>query len=219
MQEDQHDICFLGLKCRDHLLGKPTPTYLGGIERQLATLGRELTKAGWKVAFITFDEQAEVRTHDGITILPAYDPRAGVRLLRFLHPRMSSIWRAMKFANARCHVQMGRGVEVFVLGLGCRLLWGRKPRRFVFMTASDADCQAKLTTTKSHADRVLYKIGIRMADEIAAQTLQQQAMLHAEFGLPSTVLKLPYVPIKPASTAPKRGCSIAISKHRPNHAN
>ena len=189
--EYKHDICFVGLKCYDLLSRAPLPRYLGGIERVLVTLARGLARQGVKVAFITYDEgQKDGEVLDGITIYKAYAPEKGIKGLRFVHPRMTSIWSAMKSADAKAYFQMGAGVETFVTRTGAH--WLMRKRRFVYCIASDANCDPALPALKSSREKKLYLWGLRKADDIVSQTGVQAERLKKAFGLESVVIPMPF---------------------------
>ena len=184
------DICFVGLKCYDLLANRPTPKYLGGIEKVLVALAKALARSGASVAFVTYDEgQPDIEVHDGVSVLKAQNATAGLPLLRLLHPRMTLMWRAMRKANASCYFQMGRGVETFATAVGVRLSAG-KPA-FVYCVASDLDCQSDLAGLTTFHERVLYRVGLRMATRIVVQTRRQAAMLEENHSLLSEVIPMP----------------------------
>ncbi|MDX1693999.1 MAG: glycosyltransferase family 4 protein [Ketobacteraceae bacterium] len=189
--EYKHDICFVGLKCYDLLARAELPRYLGGIERVLVTLARGLVKQGVRVAFITYDEgQRDGECLDGITVYKAYDPDSGIRGLRFIHPRMTSIWAAMRRADAGAYIQMGAGVETFVTRTGAHWLTNR--RRFIYCIASDANCDPALPAISSNREKRLFLWGLRHADKIVSQTRVQAERLRKSFGLDSVVVPMPF---------------------------
>ena len=187
MPDHDHDICIVGLKCYDLLVGAAVPRYLGGIEKQLVSLAQGLVESGKRVAFITYDHgQEDEIVCDGITIYKSYAPTAGLPFLRFVHPRMTLHWRAMRKADAAVYLQMGAGSETGVTALGCR-----KSGKFVYLVASDADCAKKLSMLPRLRERLLYKYGLYAAVDVVAQSRRQQVMLNNSFSIHAKLLPLP----------------------------
>lgn len=184
------EICFVGLKCYDLLSKKPIPQYLGGIEKQLVSLGRELVRRGHKVSFITYahDEVGDERI-DGIAIFKAYSLKSGIRWLRFIYPRMIKLWLAMRRANARIYVQMGAGNETGEVAIGSKLILRR--RQFIFCVASDMDGEMSLSQLKSRVERFLYRIGLRFADLVIAQTAHQKTLFNSNFKKKTSIIRMP----------------------------
>jgi glycosyltransferase involved in cell wall biosynthesis len=189
----RYDVCVVGLKCLDHLAGSSTPRFLGGIERQLALLGRLLAADGLRVAFIVYDHgQGELIHVDGVDVHAAYPSDAGWPGLRFLHPRSTGLWSAMRRADARVYLQMGAGDETGRVALGRQLLG--HGRSFVYFVASDGDCVRELPFLRHRRARVLYRYGLTRADRVVVQTGRQQAMLERDFGIGGALARLPIVP-------------------------
>lgn len=188
----RHDVCFVGLKCYDLLSGAEVPRYLGGVEKQLVALARGMVDAGMKVAFITYDHgQRNVEMVDGITIIKSFAQEAGLPGLRFLHPRMTVLWSAMKKANAAIYIQMGSGSETGQVAMGSRGFAGLR-RKFVFCIASDADCVADLPFLPVRRERVLYRYGLKKADLVISQTTAQQKLMLETFAKQSNVIPMPF---------------------------
>jgi glycosyltransferase involved in cell wall biosynthesis len=192
----RYDVCFVGLKCLDHLTRSSTPRFLGGIERQLALVGHLLAEEGLRVAFIVYDDgQGPLVRAGGVDAHAAYRLRDGWPGLRFVHPRSTRLWSAMRRVDARVFLQMGAGDETGRVALGRRLIGGT--RSFAYLVASDADCVRSLPGVRHRRARLLYRYGLAQADRVVAQTGRQQAALESEFGTESVVLRLPIQP--PAS--------------------
>jgi len=182
-----HDICIVGLKCYDLLAEVPSPRYLGGVEKQLVSLARGLRRAGLRVAFITYDHgQPDREIRDGIVLFKSFAPAEGWPVLRFVHPRMTKLRRAVKRASAFINIQMGAGVETGVVAFACK-----NTKKFIYLVASDADCERSLPFLHYRRERLLYRYGLSSADLIISQTKSQQNMLRSNLGTSSTVLPLP----------------------------
>lgn len=188
-KDKRHDVCIVGLKCYDLLARNPVPKYLGGVERILVAFARSLVFKGLRVAFVTFDEgQPDVEILDGITVIKAHDAEAGMPLLRLVHPRMTFVWRAMAKANARTYIEMGAGVETFAAAMGARRVPGS---RFIYCVASNMDCEAELSGIHVAHEKLLYRRGLQMADQIVCQTQTQAEMLQQHYGRSSAVILMP----------------------------
>lgn len=188
----KHDICILGLKCYDHLVGKDVPRYLGGIEKQLTHLARVLVQRGYRVAFITFDEgQEDGMTDGGVTLFKSFCATSGIPILRSAYPRFWKIRAAMKRADAAVYLQMGAGIETAWVAWGTRTL-SMVGRRFVFAVASDKDCQSQAPHLTSVMERKGYLMGLQSSKVVLAQTQTQAEKLKTNFGIVSHITPLPH---------------------------
>lgn len=182
-------VCFIGLKCFDHIAEKPVPQYLGGIETQLAVLAKGLRLQRCDVSLITFDHgQGEREIFEGVTVFKSYSPTGGLRGVRGFS-RTVRLWSAMRRADADVYLQMGAGDETGLTALGCKLK-PRRAARFVFCLASDADCHGPLGAKRFGVETALYRYGIKRASLIISQTQTQQRNFESAFGLKSSVIPM-----------------------------
>ena len=187
-------VCIVGLKCFDQIAGNPIPRYLGGIETQLVVLAKGLVKEGCQVSLITYDHgQEDALNFDGVTVFKTHGPDDGVPLMRWLHPRSTRLWKAMRRADANIYLQMGAGSETGRVALGCRMTNDRS-RRFVFCLASNADYGARLTAGRFGWEGKLCGYGFRNADLIVAQTMHQRDGLRQALGLESQIIPMAIAP-------------------------
>lgn len=185
-----YDICIVGLKCWGNVSGARDPQYIGGIETDLVTLARLLAADGKRVALIVYDEgQPAIVDVDGIMVFSSFSASAGLPLLRFLFPRATGILRTVSRIRSRYVVQMGAGVETGWTAIATK--WLARGRRFVFLAGSDTDCMASLPRLDLLRERAVYRIGLKLADRVLAQTDTQAALLKSEFDIPAEVLRLP----------------------------
>ena len=142
----------------------------GGAELQQAMIARAAARRGVDSSFVTLDVgQGREIVVDRLRILAAYRREQGVPGLRFFHPRLSGLYRALRRADA----------DVYFLACGDGFLgvvaWivRRLPRRQI---------------TSTFKDPWLYRYGIRRVDVVLAQTEQQREMLRRNFGIESEVV-------------------------------
>jgi len=162
--------------------------HVGGIETQAALMARWFAGRGYDVSMIALDEgQSDGIKVDGVCILKTSSRDAGIRGLRFLHPRWTSLCQAMKRADADVYYY-----NCGDLGLGQVVAWCRRYRKkSVYSVASDPDCDVRLPVLRPLRERVLYKYGLRHVDSIIVQTQHQQQMLRDGFGRDSIVIPMP----------------------------
>lgn len=194
--DSKPSICFVSLDNFAALVDDPKFGHIGGAEIQQALIGRELAKRGYPVSFITLDHgQDNEMEIDGMRIIKAYEPNVGIRMLRFLHPRLTSLWRAMRRADADIYYQRTQDSITGIVAAFCR----RHRRKFVFAVASDACCVVSLPYCTARHERVFCRYGLRRANLIIAQTVTQQKLLRENFGVDSTVIP---------NCAPDYGCCL-----------
>ncbi len=187
-------ICFVALDNFAALVDDPKFGHIGGAEIQQVLIGRELAKRGYRVIFVTLDHgQDNEMEIDGMRIIKAYDQHVGIPVLRFLYPRLTSLWRAMRRADADIYYQRTSDSITGIVAAFCR----RHRRRFVFAVASDASCIFSLSYCTTRHERAFCRYGIRRANLVIAQTATQQKLLRENFGVDSIVIP---------NCAPNYGC-------------
>lgn len=167
-------ICFLGLDNLPVLAREFGHHVIGGEQVQQTLLARAMAKRGMNVNMVVFDYgQADGRSFDAITTHRAYREQAGLPVLRFVHPRWSKMWSAMRRADADVYYVSSAGMQLGLVALFCR--W--HGRRFIFRVAHDSDCEPDQLLVKFWRDKKLYEYGLKRADCILVQTPHQQKRL------------------------------------------
>jgi glycosyltransferase involved in cell wall biosynthesis len=162
--------------------------HIGGVERQTSFMARWLAARGHRVSLITWDEgQRDGVEIDGVRILKICKQDEGIRGVRFIHPRWTSLNKALRRADADVYYQNCGEYVTGQIALWCRF----KKRRFVYSVAANADCQADLPLMPKLRERILYRYGLRNADRIVVQTQIQQQMLVRNFGCDPVVIPMP----------------------------
>jgi len=177
-------ICFVALTAYNLLSGLKSIRNIGGAEVQQLQIATWLVRQGYSVSFVTLDHgQPGGIIIDGIKVFKAYAKEDGIRGLRFIYPRWSGVWAAMARADADVYYQRTAECETGQVALWCHL----HHRKFVFAVANDSDCVSSLFALKSWTEKALYRIGVRLADAVTAQTTTQQYLLRQNMEV-STVL-------------------------------
>lgn len=173
--------------------------HVGGVERQTTLTARWLAARGYEVSLLVYNEGQPIdMTVEGVRVISMCKVSDGIPGLRFIHPRTTSLFSAMKRANA--DVYYHNLAEYFT---GWAALWCRlHGRKFVYSTAHDFDCTASLPALPKLYERLLYRYGIRHADRMIVQTRFQRDLLQQSFGLDSVALPMPCPGPLPASYVP-----------------
>jgi glycosyltransferase involved in cell wall biosynthesis len=180
-------ICFIGMDNYPVLNPDYGDRYFGGESVQQTLLARAFKAIGYDVSMIVMDygQPAEERI-DGIRVLRSYRQEAGIPVVRFVHPRITSIWKAMRQANADVYYHSCAGMITGLVARFCKTY----DRRFVFRIAHDTDCIPGQQLIKYKRDRRIYEYGLRNADLVVAQGVNQQALLKDNYQLDSVVINM-----------------------------
>ncbi|MGH8263597.1 MAG: glycosyltransferase family 4 protein [Steroidobacterales bacterium] len=177
-------ICLVGLDALPVLSPAFRQHAIGGESVQQTLLARALVRRGHEVSVIVHDHgQPDGFECDGLRVLKAYRPEAGWPIARFLHPRWTRLWSALRRAAADLYYTSCAGVQVGMLAMYCK----RHGRRFVFRSASDTDCDPSRLLVRFARDRRLYEYGLRRANAILVQSAAQAATLKRCYGLTGRV--------------------------------
>ena len=187
-EEDQKfSICFVANFAYGAMAGGSFGR-IGGVERQTSLMARWFASRGYPVSMLTWDEgQADGVEIDGVRVFKMCRRDAGLRGLRFFWPRWTRLNAAMRRADADIYYQNCGEYVTGQVAIWCR----RNGRKFVYSVASDPDCDPSLPKMHSSRERVLYRYGLKHADNVIVQTRRQQGILQEGFGRDSVVIPMP----------------------------
>lgn len=180
-------VCFFGMDNLPVLAPEFDSHGVGGEQVQQTLLARSFVKRGHEVSMIVYDYgQSERCEWDGVVTYRAFRPTAGIPVFRFVHPRWTSTWRALRKADADVYYVSCAGMQLGLVAMFCQ----RYRRKFVFRVAHDTDCQPEALLVRYWRDRKLYEYGLRRAHLILVQSVQQQHAMLANYRMKSTVAKM-----------------------------
>lgn len=180
-------ICIVGLDDYPMLTGDSSYGYTGGESVQHVLLARAWRDLGMDVSIIVYDfGQPHVTTVDGIRAVAAFQRTAGIRGLRFFHPRVTGVWAAMREIDADVYYQSPASPWAGVAAAFAKSF----DRRFILRIASDSDCRRGEQPLRFRRDRWLYDYGVRNATLVAAQTEQQRELLRRNYDVASEILNI-----------------------------
>jgi glycosyltransferase involved in cell wall biosynthesis len=197
-------VCFVALYAWPMLSGDPQIAEAGGAEVQQVI----------RVSMICLDYgQADLSVIDGVSVRKAYRLEAGVPVLRFLHPRLSNLWRRLGEVDADIYYCRAAGMLPGVVAEFCR---GRG-KRSIYAGASDMDFAADLSGKIRYArDRWLYRRGLSRVDAIVAQNEAQRASCRANHGREARVIPSCFKPApSPQAAQAPRDCVLWIGMTLP----
>lgn len=180
-------ICFVESQAYSVLNPATKRSKTGGESVQHTLLARAFAQRGWRVSMVCQDiGQNDGIEVDGIRVWKTYKHTAGLPYVRFLYPRLTSMWRALRNADSDVYFQSCAGL---MTGLVARFVASRN-RKMVFRVAHDTDCVPGEQLINYERDRRAYDYGLRRADLISAQSDVQKSLLLENYKLPSTVVDM-----------------------------
>ncbi|HEX5802003.1 MAG TPA: glycosyltransferase family 4 protein [Azospira sp.] len=193
-------ICFVAPEAWPVFSANAEIAVVGGAEVQQSTLARLLAGAGYRVSMICFDygQPERVMLH-GVEVVRCHPRDAGVPVLRFLHPRLTGMWRAMRAVDADIYYQRSAAMLTAVVAAFCR--WHGK--RSIYAGASDSDFRPGRQEILYRRDRWLFERGLAAVDAVVVQNETQQRDCLAAYGRSATLIPSCYE--LPADADPGRG--------------
>ena len=177
-------VCFVGYGNLPILASGFDSVQTGGEEVQQSLLAKALARRGYRVSTVVGDfGQRDGQQWHGVNTYKSYAPGEGLPVLRFLHPRWTGLWSALKRANADVYYVSPAGAQLGQVALFA----SAHHRRVIFRSAHDANCSPDTLMIRYWRDRKLYEYGLRRADVVLAQTTIQQRLLRDNYQLNSRI--------------------------------
>ncbi|MBL4753664.1 MAG: glycosyltransferase family 4 protein [Flavobacteriales bacterium] len=184
MANDLPSVCFVGLKNIPVLSPDFNMHGIGGEEVQQTLMAKALARKGYAVSMVVGDYgQLDGQVWDGVTTFKAYKLDEGVPVLRYIHPRWTGLWSALKRADADVYYVSCAGMQVGLVTMFAK----QYKRKVVFRIAHDNDCEPDNLLINYWRDKKLYEYGLRRVGRIIAQSEQQQAALLRNYELNSDI--------------------------------
>ena len=188
MNKSSH-ICFVAPHAYPVLANDASLKSVGGAEVQQCIIAKALAKRGYRVSMICLDYgQPNELIISGIRIFKAHKPEEGIPVLRFIHPRATSIWRAMKRVNADIYYQRTADVHTGLVAFFCR----QAGKKMIFSAASDTDLMPGKQRIQYKRDRLIYEWGLRHANIIVTQSIHQQELCAKNYNRESVCIQSCY---------------------------
>jgi glycosyltransferase involved in cell wall biosynthesis len=203
-------ICFVAPFAWPVFANLPELKFVGGAEVQQSILSRALAQAGFQVSMVCNDfGQADGVRVDGVTVYKTHALDAGIPVVRFVHPRLSTTWAAMRRADADIYYTRSSSILAGVIAAFCR----RHGRRSIYAAASDVDFIPEKQPMRFRRDRWIYAYGLRHVDMIIAQNAFQQEACFENYGRRATVIPSAYAP-PPGAGADENGSVLWVGTVR-----
>jgi glycosyltransferase involved in cell wall biosynthesis len=196
-------ICFVAPNAWPVFSGDRTIKLVGGAEVQQSVLARLFHRNGYRVSMICLDfGQPQGAVVDGIPVRKTYLPDAGIPVLRFFHPRLTSVWSALREVDADVYYQRSAGMLTAVMAQFCR----RHGKRSIYAGASDMDFMPRKQQIRFARDRWLFERGLSQVDRIVVQNKAQLESCRVHYGREATLIPSCYA--LPELCKPARGEAV-----------
>ena len=182
-------ICFVAPNLWPVLARDAGIRMVGGAEVQQSVLIRLLQREGYRVSVVTQDfVQPQRALVEGVTVHKTFRPQDGLPVLRFLHPRLTSTWGALKDVDADIYYCRAASMLVGIVAEYCK----RYGKRSVYAAASDADFVPGHRQIRYARDRILFEHGLRNVDHLVVQNAAQLEACRRSFGREATLIPSSY---------------------------
>ncbi len=189
-EAERPSVCFVGFSNLAVLAPEVDPSGASGEPLQHTLLATALARRGYRVSMVVLDHgQPDGAVWEGVQTFKAYALGAGLPVLRFVHPRWTGLVSALSRADADVYYSSCAGGLVGQIGMFC----ASRGKRFVFRTASDADCKPDALISMGRwyrRDKWLYERGLRRATSVLVQSVHQQELMRRNFGIDSSIAGL-----------------------------
>jgi glycosyltransferase involved in cell wall biosynthesis len=178
-------VCFVAPNIWPVFSGDPDIAVAGGAEVQQSILARLLARSGYRVSIICSDWGQPARVVlNGITIIKTYRIQAGIPILRFIHPRLTGIWRALHQVNADIYYQRAADMVTAVVATYCR----RHRKHSVYAAASNTDFIPGQQLIQYRRDRWLFEHGLAKVDAVVVQNEEQKRLCAEHYDRNATLI-------------------------------
>ncbi len=178
-------VCFISIKAYPLFNSAKRDIAFGGAEVQMYQLAKKMAEdENFKVSFVVGDfSQPEEELFRNVRVVKSMNLKRQFGLLSGILEQLK-FWLVLKKSVADVYIQRAIGVETFIVAFFCRL----HGKKFIYMIANRPDVDRSFR--KNHwLIGWFYEKGLKMADIIIAQNIDQQKLLKKNFHKKSFLIK------------------------------
>lgn len=205
-------VCFVAPSTWPIFSGARDIPVVGGAEVQQSIIAPELARRGFRVTMVTLDygqdDHAEVK---GVTVRKMYRPDEGLPVVRFLHPRLTTLWRVLRDVDADIYYQRTSAALTGFMAMFCQ----RHGRKSIYSGASDVDFQRGKQEIDLARDRWLFEYGLKHVDRVFVQNENQRRSLRQDYAREGVLIPNCYAAPEGATPADPRGYVLWVASVKP----
>ena len=162
---------------------------IGGAELQMTMLAKALVKKSYDVSFVSFGNSPYFTQINGLNVYNPFDIQNNG--YNYLKPtNMVSLFKTLRKIDADIYIQRGVTPLTGLVAFFCKL----NKKKFIYSVASDAAVSSYLNIeTIQDIEKIVYKTGVRLSNEIVCQSNVQRDLLNKR-GKKSVLIKNAYIP-------------------------
>ena len=156
----------------------------GGAEVQQYNIAKELRMCDNIVKIITYgDNYNQYINKDDFYIITIPRNPSKFRLINQV-VKLYSIWSSLKLCNSNIYYNRVPSFITFITALFSKLY----NKKFIFATANERHCNNDICQILGKSKLFLYKISLKIAYKVVAQTMRQKYLLKKHFNINSVII-------------------------------
>ena len=204
-------ICFLAPTTWPILSADHNIPVVGGAELQQTVLATALAKRGYRVSMLCLDYgQPDGTVVDGVTVYNLFKPDDGLPVVRYIHPRLTTLWKSLKRVDADIYYQRTAAANTGFLAAFCK----RHGKRSIYAGASDVDFIPGKQDIVYARDRLVFDYGVTNVDRIIVHNPLQQQRVTQYYRRESTLIQNCFT-TPPGAHADRNGYVLWVATVRP----
>jgi glycosyltransferase involved in cell wall biosynthesis len=212
VREKRPHVCFVAPSTWPIFSGDRDIPVVGGAEVQQSIIAPELAKRGFKVTMVTLDYGQDDSTDvKGVTVRKLYRPDAGFPVVRFVYPRITTLWRVLKEVDADIYYQRTSASLTGLMAMFCQ----RHGKKSIYSGASDVDFIRGKQEIDLARDRWLFEYGLKNVDRVFVQNESQLGNAHAHYGREGALIPNCYAAPADATPADPNGYVLWVASVKP----
>ena len=165
------------------LLSNNSSNY-GGAEVQQYNIAKELKAHNEVVKIITYgDSYNQYINKDNLFIITIARNPSKFRVIN-LFLKSYNFWYALKLCNSHIYYNRVPSFITFITALFSKLY----NKKFIFATANERHCNNDICQILGKSKLFLYKISLKIAYKVVAQTMRQKYLLKKHFNINSVII-------------------------------
>jgi len=147
----------------------------------------------------------------GVNVRKLYGPDAGLPVVRFVYPRLTTLWRVLKEVDADVYYQRTSAALTGLMAMFCK----RHGKKSIYSGASDVDFVRGKQEIGLARDRWLFEHGLKNVDRVFVQNENQLGNAKAHYDRDGVLIPNCYAAPPDATPADPNGYVLWVASVKP----